>query len=359
MNYKRIFGLLICLLMMSAAAVCVNKSLFGHKFNGQKEKSITAEGDFSTISADTLTLLPDGTEVIHSAPLYKKAGYAGPVPIDIYVKDGKISDIKALPNAETPTFFNRASTLFSEWKGLSPKEAADLKVDAVSGATYSSAAIIGGVDAALDHYINSPHSSSAPAMPWKMWIALAVTLSACIFPLFVKNKIYNRVQLIANIVVLGFWCGQFLDYSLMLGYLSHGISLPVGLTAIAMLTAAFIYPLFGHTQHYCNHICPLGSAQVLVAELCRYKIKMSPRVLKALDWFRKILWALLMLALWGDVFTSWMDLELFQAFIVKSAPIGIIVAAIAFVALSAVVARPYCRFVCPTGSLFKQAENPF
>ncbi|MDE6632216.1 MAG: 4Fe-4S binding protein, partial [Muribaculaceae bacterium] len=28
-----------------------------------------------------------------------------------------------------------------------------------------------------------------------------------------------------------------------------------------------------------------------------------------------------------------------------------------FILLSIIVNRPYCRFVCPTGSLFKRAEN--
>ena len=115
--------------------------------------------------------------------------------------------------------------------------------------------------------------------------------------------------------------------------------------------------MFGRPQHYCNHICPLGSAQILAAGLCRYKIRIGRRVMKALDWFRKILWAVLMLLLWADVWTGWMDLELFRAFMFRSAPAGIIAAALLFVLLSAVVSRPYCRFVCPTGSLFKRSEN--
>lgn len=131
----------------------------------------------------------------------------------------------------------------------------------------------------------------------------------------------------------------------------------MALTTLVMLVAAFVYPLFGRQQHYCSHICPLGSAQQLVASVCRYKIRLFPSVLRVLDWVRRILWAVLMLLLWADVWVEWMDIELFQAFIPASTPIGISIAAAAFVALSAVVSRPYCRFVCPTGSLFRRAEN--
>ncbi len=133
--------------------------------------------------------------------------------------------------------------------------------------------------------------------------------------------------------------------------------LPVGLIAIVMLIAAFIFPLFGKPQHYCNHICPLGSAQILMAQICHYKIKMTPGWIKGLNVFRKVLWTVLMLLLWTDIFTDWMNYELFQAFLFESASIYIIIAAVIVVILSAVIARPYCRFVCPTGTLIKVSEN--
>ncbi|MDE5830133.1 MAG: FMN-binding protein [Duncaniella sp.] len=346
----KILSLILAILMMAAAAIAVNKKILGHDIVTSVEQSLNVE-------TDTLSLVPGGSAVIHTAPFAKKnIGYAGPVPLDIYIENGKISEIKPLTNSETPSFYKRAEVLFSRWEGLSPKDALKQKVDAVSGATYTSNAIINNVIDGLDFYLGTEAGAST-SLPFKMWIALAVTLTACIVPLFVKNRIYNYAQLTANVVVLGFWCGQFLDYSLMLKYLSDGFSMPGAIVAIVMLIAAFIYPLFGRAQHYCNHICPLGAAQILVAGICGYKIRLSARVVKVLDWFRKILWAVLMLMLWTDCLTGWMDLELFQAFQYESAGWGIIIAALAFVALSAIVSRPYCRFVCPTGSLFKRAEN--
>lgn len=346
----RFVSLLVCLLMMCAAAISVNKSIFGHSL-GDSDVAPTEA------ASDTITRQPDGTAVIHTSMLTSVPGYAGPVPLDIYVSDGRISEIKALPNSETPAFFERASALLANWKGKTPQEAAAMKPDAVSGATYSSSAIIANVNAGVEYCLRDKATSGQAEMPWKLWVAFAVTLAACVVPLLVRNRIYNNVQLVANVIVLGFWCGQFLDYSLMLRYLSDGMSFPAGFLALAMLVAAFIYPLFGRPQHYCNHICPLGSAQILVAQICHYKIRIGTRMLKALDWSRKILWAVLMILLWADVWVEWMDLELFRAFFYESAPAGIIIAAVLFVALSAVVSRPYCRFVCPTGSLIKQSEN--
>lgn len=350
-NTNKFISLVLVLLMVATAAVTVNKSLFGHSIH--HPGTVATE---QTYPLDPITV-SDGKTVIHTDGMEGTAiGYAGPVPLNIYISDGKIVEIEALQNAESPNFFKRAETLFNQWIGKTPEEALAMKVDAVSGATYSSNAIISNVDAGLAYYQGLDHSNKT-SVPLKIWLALAVTLSACIVPLFVRSKVYHNVQLIANVIVLGFWAGQFLDYALILKYTSDGFTWPAAMIAIVMLIAAFIYPLFGSPQHYCNHICPLGSAQILMAEICGYKIKLSPKMLKGLDWFRKILWAVLMLLLWMDCFTGWMDLELFQAFQFESASWGIIIAAAVFVLLSAVVARPYCRFVCPTGSLFKRSEN--
>lgn len=349
----KVISLFVVILMMVAAAITVNKAVFNVEIVKPAEEEAA-----SVESADAITDLGGGKVAIHTADVPGVInGYAGPVDMDIYIEDGKISEVKALPNTETPSFFKRSSVLLKSWDGKTPAEALDMKIDGVSGATYSSSAIINNVNAGLAYYDGVAGSKSTPGMPWKMWVALAVTLIACVVPLFVKNKLYHNVQLVANIVVLGFWCGQFLDYALILKYISGGFLLPAGLVAVVMLIAAFVYPLFGRPQYYCTHICPLGSAQQLIGELCGYKIHISPKVLKGLDWFRKILWAGLMLLLWADTLTGWMDLELFQAFQFQSASWWIIGAAGLFVVLSAVVSRPYCRFVCPTGSLFKRAEN--
>ena len=77
----------------------------------------------------------DGTMVINTTSLGKDiSGYGGAVPLEIYVnKEGVITQVKALPNGETPEFFGRASALFNAWKGKSLKEAETMQVDAVSG----------------------------------------------------------------------------------------------------------------------------------------------------------------------------------------------------------------------------------
>lgn len=246
--WTKLLSLIVCLAMMCAAALTVNKTLVGHTNNVEKVSKDKSE---EKSIAEIITKGEDGMVIVHTRALTDMDGYAGPVPLDVYFRDGKIEKVDALDNSETPGFFKRASVLLEAWDGKSAEEAEKLKVDAVSGATYTSNAIIGNVRAAAAYMVrDSSAGKTASGMPWKEWVALGVILCACVFPLFVKNKYYRYVQLIANVAVLGFWCGQFLDYSLMLKYLSSGFSFPIGFAAILMLLAAFIYPLFGKPQHY-------------------------------------------------------------------------------------------------------------
>lgn len=87
------------------------------------------------------------------------------------------------------------------------------------------------------------------------------------------------------------------------------------------------------------------------------KIKMSPQTTKRLDKLRKLIWALLMICIWGGVWSEWTDYEPFSAFIFRSASWIVIATALLFIALSFVITRPYCRFVCPMGTLIKLSQT--
>ena len=79
-------------------------------------------------------------------------GYAGPVPVEVKVVNNEVKEVKALENDETPRYFKRASEVLDSWNGLSVKAAGKLEVDAVSGATYSSQAIVKNVRLALGEF---------------------------------------------------------------------------------------------------------------------------------------------------------------------------------------------------------------
>lgn len=355
-KWKQVFMLITGLAVLAAVAFRRDGKLLGHDFRATSQQVQTSKN-----LNDTLKVLKDGTLLINTTALGKAIiGYGGTVPLKIYLKDNKVDRVEALPNKETPDFFSEASSLLDQWNGKTIDEALALKVDGVSGATFSSRAIIGNVQAGLRYAAQNaekPSLSEKIDLSAKNIAGIIVVLMAAIVPLFYKKKRYRMVQMVLNIGILGFWCGTFLSYSLFVGYMSNGIHVLTSLIAVIMLVMAFVYPLFGKKNYYCVNVCPYGALQELAGKTKIKKWKLSARTVAYLTTFRKVLWGLLMAMMLAGVGFEWMDYEVFSAFIMTSASVVVLCMAVVFFILSLFVPRPYCRFVCPTGTLFKITQN--
>lgn len=80
-------------------------------------------------------------------------GYNGETPVMIaFDAKKKITGVYLLANMETPKFVQHVQQagFFSQWNGLSVKKALKKKVDTVSGATFTSSAVIKSVHAVLE-----------------------------------------------------------------------------------------------------------------------------------------------------------------------------------------------------------------
>ena len=400
--WARLLSLVVVVLILAAAAILRDGRILGHDLREAHEAK--------ALKNDTLEVTPDGALVVNTKLLAKDVqGYGGPVPLKIHIKDGRVAAVEAEPNAESPDFFNRAKELLNHWQGKSVDEAMAEEVDAVSGATFSSRAIIANMQRGLAYAkqhgqwgedgsagalgtsappieggsagalgtsappivggsagalgTSAPpivggsagaHGTSIPSI-----VALIAVLLGAVVPLFYNNRRLHLVQLAVNVVVLGLWTGTFVSYTLFLRVFAGGVSLSaIGAFAapLLMLIVALIYPLAGRSGHYCANICPFGSAQELAGKLSRRKLRITPRVLKLLSVLRNLLWGVLMALLLTGTCTAWIDYELFTAFLYSSASVWVIVLAALFLVLSVWVPRPYCRFVCPTGALIKSVE---
>lgn len=388
-----LLSLVAVVLILSTAAIVRDGRIFGFDLrNGGATEHGRHGGQASstalTANNDTLIVMPDGAIVVDTRLLAKDVqGYGGQVPLRIHIdKGGVVDSIEAEPNAESPDFFNHACSLFGKWQGKTVDEAMAEEVDAVTGATFSSRAIIANMkrglayakrhaelnkDSKADFFAPDAVGSAlgaagsadglgafASAMGWTLgsFVAFLVAMLGAIVPLFVNNRRWHYVQLALNVVVLGLWTGTFLSYTLLMRFFSGGINIATFGTIAAsfvMVWVAMLYPLIGRPGHYCANMCPFGSVQELAGKLTRRKLRLSPRLNRALNMFRNVLWGVLMVLMLTATWTAWMDYELFTAFLFTSASTWVIALAVLFLVLSVWVPRPYCRFVCPTGSLFR------
>ena len=124
-------------MFMAVAAVLLAASLPGASRSGRPDNTYAAA---DTLKVNTTSLASD------------VEGFNGTTPVEISVVKGKITRIKLLPNQETPSFLQLVidSGLLKALDGKTVEEASKAKLDAVSGATYSSTAIIENIHRGLD-----------------------------------------------------------------------------------------------------------------------------------------------------------------------------------------------------------------
>lgn len=355
----RILNFITCVLMLTAIAINKNGKVAGHVLNENKatsaEAGISASiPSFAEENSDTVTLSSRGIAD-------DVTGFAGATPVEIKLVGGKIAAVEALPNEETKGFFQSVvdAGLLDAWNGLTPQEAIEKQVDAVSGATYSSTAVIKTVNLTLAKNVDNAAAASPlkALLNWKFIITLLALASAIIVPFLFKSKIARIIQLIVNVAVLGLWSHCFLSLSLIVNFISNGFDLATGIIPAILLIVAFIFPLFGKKNHYCNWVCPFGSIQELAGIPMKHKAKLSAQAVKWLGYFRQALWVCILLVMMLGAGFEILDYEAFSAFMFNQASTAVLILAGAFIVLSIFVPRPYCRFVCPTGSTMKFVQH--
>lgn len=88
---------------------------------------------------------------INTETICNARGYHGTTPVKVTVKKDKIVNVEALPNRETPRFFESVKRyMLPKFKDVRFKEYAT--VDCVSGATISSKCVRENLKAAFDYY---------------------------------------------------------------------------------------------------------------------------------------------------------------------------------------------------------------
>lgn len=115
---------------------------------------VSAQNAASPSDAKPLVKQADGTVVINTTTLAEDVkGYRSTTPLEIYIKSGKIVKVEPLKNQETPKYFvPMEKELLPKFEGLKVNKVATTQIDAVTGATLSSKAVIENVKRGVDYY---------------------------------------------------------------------------------------------------------------------------------------------------------------------------------------------------------------
>ncbi len=379
---ERLLSLLIVFLLI-AGTVIWSGTLFGRSIGGSSEQEVQPrspqpnERQLSELglSGFQLQMADSAAWNVRAAngsnagkvvctTLFAKdvTGFAGPTPLYIYITpDNTVKAVTAADNDDTPSFFDRAAQgVFSQITGKTTSDITERKIDAVSGATYSSESIIRNVKLTLSAY-GQPHAEvqTTPSIGWgKSTCVLVVILFGILAARHWKRSRWIRTTILTlNVVVVGFWCGQFLSLSLLRGWIQNGTNPLLYVPTIAMLAVAVIMPFFGKSHHYCQWICPYGSLQELVWRIPLPKIAVPQRIYKVMRMTRLGLLMLLLIALWAGFGAQLLDYEPFSAFRPDQALPAVLILAALFTVLGIFVPRPWCRALCPLGSLLDLAGD--
>lgn len=97
-----------------------------------------------------------GETIVNTTTLAKDVnGYLGPTPLLITISKGKVVKVEPLPNEETPRYMQFATEdgLFERWDNMKVKDAETAEVDATTGATFTSKAVMENVRRGVKYYL--------------------------------------------------------------------------------------------------------------------------------------------------------------------------------------------------------------
>ena len=288
-------------------------------------------------------------------------GYGGPLKAAVAVNlQGEVVGMAVADHKETPSWMTRvlAGDLVESLIGKSHAEGFELDndVDAVTGATYTSRAIVDAVlkgsrvgAEELGLLVTSPPSP-------KIQIGIVDVVLVSLFAVgyfahkrgFKYKKHARWATMIVGMVVLGFWFNQPLTLSLvnrfLLGYWPQW---QTNLYWYLLIGGMLFVFTVDNKNPYCEWFCPFGASQECLGAIGGAKIRSAGRYHSFLKWVQRgLAWAAIMAALLlrNPGVSSY---EIFGT-LFKLLGSNLEFLLLGMVLLAAMfVRRPWCNYLCP------------
>ncbi len=293
-------------------------------------------------------------------------GHVGSVPfLVVFDRHLAVSGVRMLENRETASYARRVEDeLHDAWNGKSPDDALEHSVEAVSGATATSLALVNGVRATLSRIAAQPPPrptvgrGAVGGLVGRLLLLLFLGLTSGLFFGRLSPRGSRLYINLGSLLIPGLIASSMFSLALLEGWLRgsfdwrmHSVLGMVGLVTVAGA-------LFTGRNYYCHCFCPFGAAQQLAGRLNRkWKLKWGGRLVGCARALRIILltaaFAIVALDLAADL--AWF--EPFVVFNWRHAAWPGRMLALLFLGLALIIPRPWCR-ICPTGGLIEGLRRP-
>lgn len=375
----------IVLLLLIIFAISAHQGkFFGYELYGEKEKNTSIE--FGLV--DIKEIIPKATKlernnettlvynnngqlgkVICTSPYANEIhGFGGPVPFLIIIDNNeKILGIKLLKNNETYSYIEKIKKLgfLENWNGIDAGKAVHKNVDAVSGATETSKAIIKSLQLRLSNFMQTANANNkTDLLAWtKNILFLVVLLFAVVSFLYPKKlKNYRLILLISSILVFGILNGKMLSTGMFYSWIVNGVSLSSKVLIIALVLLSVILPVATNKSFYCQYLCPFGACQEVLGKVNPKKVALPEKLQVFLAVLRLKIFAVVIFLLVVNIGIDFSVLEPFTIFSLQNAPLVAVIVALFFLTLSIFINKPWCKYFCPTGQvleIFKTKKTKF
>jgi len=292
----------------------------------------------------------------------ESSGFGGPMQMLIlFDSTGIIGDVIPVEHKETVAFFQkiRANGLLNSFKGFNCQSESTYldEVDVISGATFTSHAVINTVRDASDklaYEIWSIPPKEVPSVKFTFGLKEITLLVLFLVSLAIYNyrfrykKQLRWISMVLSFIILGFITTTMMSIvninSLLMLYLPD---ITVHVAWYLLIFMLFAPILFHKKNYYCGTICPFGATQEFLGEIGKAKPRIPIRIRKYLIWLPRILaWIFILLALISNN-PGIRNYEIFSAFfqIIGSGYLLAIVAVVLIV--STFISKPWCNYLCP------------
>lgn len=294
-------------------------------------------------------------ELISTSPYSDKiVGFAGATPLLIALDThNKIQKIELMANSESPDYVEhvRKNKLFDAWTGLTVEEALNKKVDAVSGATYTSTGVIESLKTRLSIIVKAQQANK---ISWANVARQATQLLLLVLALYCffnpkKTKIFRPLLLVLSLLILGCWQRSMLSLAQFLTWLTNGIPLGMQIGLALIFLCAILLPLFTGKAFYCVYLCPFGAAQELAGKMNKKKYTLKRGLAKYLRILRKAILIAVVIVLIIGINFDLSYIEPFSAFNGNAASSSALAIALISIILSVFIHKPWCHYLCPAG----------